>query len=109
MIENSQKKIIYYAHRKEVSIKLKKMEQLGFLVIKNEEPFENLFGNLRIIPQIIYSFYSPILLNLDNIYQNTSQLIIIEIDDKYVIFNNEIIKNFYREYKKNLKLNLIKY
>lgn len=105
--QHKKEKLIYFSHRKENALKLEKIEKLGFEVVKNKEPFENLFGKLEIIPVILYSFYSPILPNLSKLYKNTPKKMIIKLEDREINFNNDIISKIYDEYEKDSNINIV--
>ena len=68
------KKIHYYPHRKESPNKLKDLEDLGFKIIKNNQPFEILFLSFNNMPHIITSIYiSGVLDNISKRYKNISE------------------------------------
>lgn len=72
------KDLYYYAHRQETTVSLEKISLLGFVVKKNNEPFEFLFPNLNPCPKTILSFGSPILDTITKKYLNLPELIIIK-------------------------------
>ena len=64
---NKTLKIKYFAHRAESDTNLKEYSHM-FEIIRNHDPFETFICNSNILPKVIISFYSSVLLNLFSKY-----------------------------------------
>ena len=98
------KKKYYYGHRYEDNKSLKSFEDLGFNIILNQEPFEELFQNLKPCPATFLSFGSPILDNLTREYEETPNLIIIKPDLSRYRIGGEYFSLIFNNFSLNPKL-----
>jgi hypothetical protein len=65
--QNGCKFFFYYAHRKETSIKLASIADLGFEIVLLDVPFEVFFSNQKTLPSILGSFFTTsVLLNISH-------------------------------------------
>ncbi|WP_445755980.1 hypothetical protein [Polaribacter sp.] len=102
-----EKEIYYYSHRKEDNIKLGKISELGIVIVCNDLPFEIFYRNTKSCPHILFSFFSPILLNLKAQFEKTPKSVIIQFDLNELKFNKKIITDIYDSYKKNKGLEFL--
>ena len=101
------KKIDYYPHRKESLNKLKELKNLGFNIIKNEQPFETLFLSFNYLPHIITSTYiSSVLDNISKRYKNIPELIMYKFDDIFLLKERDTYRDIYVHFKKNKSLTI---
>jgi len=101
------KKIHYYPHRKESLNKLKDLENLGFKIIKNEQPFEILFLSFNNMPHIITSIYTSCVLdNISKRYKNIPELILYKFDDIVLLKQRDVYRDIYNHSKKNKSLTI---
>lgn len=103
------KNIDYYPHRKEDDNLLSKVSSLGFTVKKSNIPFEAIFAQLSLYPELIYSFVSPVLDNISKQYSSTPKLIIIEPLSKYYLNQDSVAlyERIYEEYRRNDNVDII--
>lgn len=94
----------YYAHRDENSIKLSKVQNIGFEVKLNQKPFELLFPELIRCPEIICSFYSPILDTLSKQYSQIPIFIIYRFNLSLLLKSKNIIQMILEAFEKNKRL-----
>lgn len=63
------KSISYFAHRKEIDASLNSYNFLG-KIVRNNIPFEKWFENEKVLPKVIVSHISSVLVNLAPVYPN---------------------------------------
>jgi hypothetical protein len=81
-----QKKIFYFPHRREDELNFKKIEALGYIIKKIDEPFESYFSRLNTCPSIICSFYSTaVIQNLALRFENIPKLNAIKFKNKLLL------------------------
>tara|TARA_R100000655_G_C2992756_1_gene193339 strand:- start:1743 stop:2726 length:984 start_codon:yes stop_codon:yes gene_type:complete len=106
-ILNKENDIYYYAHRKEDSDKLGEISKLGIMVVQNEMPFEFYYRNTASCPKILFSFFSPILLNLKSQFEVTPKAVIIQFNLDELKFNRQIITEIYNDYRKRKDIEFV--
>lgn len=106
-LENENKCMFYFPHRKEDELKLKEIEFMGYTIINASDNFENYFQNLNKTPEVYYSFYSPVLDNLSKMFVNLPRLNMIKLNQKDILKNREIIDDIYNFYSKNNNIHII--
>jgi hypothetical protein len=107
-IRNSNKKLLYYSHRKENLCKLHKIEALGFEIKSNNVPFEIYFANQNTLPYKLISFHTTIVLfNISKIFKNIPILEIYDFPLNKIKKFREITKNIRSVFLLNDKLNII--
>lgn len=94
----------YYAHRKENPSKLSKIQSIGFKIKMNEKPFELLFPELKKYPEIIGSFYSPILDTLSKKYNQVPKFIIYRFNSSLLLKDKDIMQMILEAFEKNKRL-----
>lgn len=105
----SNKKIFYYAHRRESKNSILIIEKLGFTVVSNNAPFEKVFGDFKICPHIIFSFGSPILDNIGRRYKNVPRMITIKMNLSAFPNNGAEFELIYKDFEKKSYLEVISY
>lgn len=104
---HSDKKIFYYAHRKEDENKLQLIKNMGISIVNSHQPFESYFGELVESSSIYYSFYSPIFDNISKLYNNIPELRMIKFQESDVLRNKKVVMDIYYNYSKNDSVKLI--
>lgn len=104
---HSDKKIFYYAHRKEDENKLQLIKNMGISIVNSDQPFESHFGELVKTSSIYYSFYSPIFDNISKLYNNIPELRMIKFQESDVLRNKKVVMDIYYNYSKNDSVKLI--
>ena len=100
----------YYAHRKEDSLKLKSIQNIGWNIVESTIPFELLFSQMDIYPKVIVSFLSPILDTISKQYTYTPELYIISpIEKMYMCKDLNVYKSICEEFKKNTALKVVSF
>jgi hypothetical protein len=95
-----QKKILYFPHRREDELNFKKIEALGYIMHKIDEPFENYFSRLNTCPSIICSFYSTaVIQNLALRFVNIPKLNAIKFNDKLLLNSSKADRDIYQQLK----------
>lgn len=98
------KTIYYNAHRKESKQKLLKIENLGFIVREQLEPFEKMFSQLQECPHLIASFYiSGVLDNIAKRNKHIPELILYKFDSN-LIKDVDIYDTIYEDIRHNKRL-----
>lgn len=99
------KKWLYYAHRREDSAKLQKIESLGFEIVRLNMPFETMFSSLVECPAVFCSFFTTgVLNNISEQYTNIPELIIYKFDTALLRHGKEIYDDIYFSMEKNKRL-----
>lgn len=101
------KKIYYYAHRKESYQHLKVIEKLGFIIVRNSKPFEHLFADFKSIPYVIFSFGSPILDNIGRRYESLPRMITIKMNLETYPNKGADFKLIYEDFEKKNYLEVL--
>lgn len=102
---NAGKKIYYYPHRKESAEKLEKIKSLGFIMVKQDQPFELAFRNFTKCPATICSFFCTTV--LDNISTTNTllpELVIYTFDINLLLFDQNVYQNIANHLKTNVHL-----
>jgi hypothetical protein len=95
-----EKKIFYFPHRREDELNFKKIEALGFIMNKIEEPFESYFSRLKTCPSIICSFYSTaVIQNLALRFENIPNFKAIKFKDKLLLNPSKTDNAIYEQLK----------
>lgn len=103
-----QTKLSYFSHRKENPGKLKKLAELGFIVKRNEEPFETWFGKQLECPAIICSFFTTsVLENIAQVYQNIPKLVIYKFDISELVKGRAVYSDIYCDMLKTKRLQFV--
>ena len=88
----TQKKVIYFPHRKEEDLILSEIEALGYIVRKTNEPFECYFSKLNTCASTICSLYTTaVIQNIARRFTNIPRL-------KVIKFNKNLLLNSQKEY-----------
>jgi len=102
---HADKKWLYYAHRKENSIKLKKIESLGFEIVRLNIPFETMFSSLVESPALFCSFFTTgVLNNISEQYANIPELTIYKFDTALLRYVKEVYDDIFFSMEKNKRL-----
>jgi hypothetical protein len=102
------KKITYFAHRKESLEKLKMIERMGFSIEVNKEPFENQFARWIECPATISSFFvTGVLDNIAKSNEKIPELKVYKFDTKLIIKDGEVYEAIYKDMANNLRLKFI--
>lgn len=98
-MKNTDKKIWYFAHRRESQKYLIEYESIVDKVIINEEPFEEYLLSAPVLPYAIFSFYSTAILNLFPVYKEIN-FYSYEIKERHITigdFKKERILKLYND------------
>jgi hypothetical protein len=99
----------YLPHRKESNSKLEKISDIGFIILKNNLPFELEFGSMNSYPGIISSFScTAVLDNLTSMFEYTPRLIIFEINNNCFYSESEVFALIKQHMTQNKRLEICK-
>ncbi|MDB4505892.1 hypothetical protein N9229_01850 [Saprospiraceae bacterium] len=98
----------YYPHRKEEENKLNQIAQMGFRIVKTDQPFEVVFNEIKEMPSVMSSFFcTSVLDNLSSMYEETPQLKLFSFDPKLLTKDAEIFGMILNHLKNNPKLQIV--
>lgn len=105
---NKSIRILYFSHRKENKEKLKIIESIGYEVISNQAPFEELFRNLEVWPSNISSFhFTTVLDNISMKFTNWPKLIVYKFPENNFVKERNAYNQIFLHLENNRKLNII--
>lgn len=108
VVQNHNKQLLYFKHRKEGDSKLSKIKDIGFQIIDLDKPFEKYFSSQTNIPGILSSFFTTsVLINISENFKNTPLLNIYVFPIKKLKKEKLVYKNILGYLKSDMNLNLI--
>jgi hypothetical protein len=96
----------YFAHRKEEGHKLSLIRNIGFEVRLNQKPFEFVFPELLNCPELICSFYSPILDTLSKKYTQIPKFIIYRFNSNLLHKDKNIAEMIFTTFATNKRITI---
>jgi len=108
VVQNVNKQLLYFKHRKEEDSKLSKIKDIGFQIFDLDKPFEKYFSSQTDIPGILSSFFTTsVLINISENFYNIPLLDIYVFPMKKLKKEKLVYENILDYLKSDMNFNLI--